>query len=241
MRVPAPLADVVGCSELKLSLYESRKRDARLKASFLAFHIRGFFAYLRTAMQTLSRTEVLHLVQSWRTKMINRDSELRRLVETGLSSYSLIGYADACEATGDHLADLADKILPTTHLDRDRQPLRGSRLDAAREQALDLATTPVEPGNPECDWVPVIERAQLGSICEVSKRDLMQTWLPEAARLYYAKSSACAEIGSTLAAPADHQSAPAPLPTQEPPVLTEAAQTAHGASSGLSLREAWER
>jgi hypothetical protein len=57
--------------------------------------------------------------------MIARDSEVRRLVETGLSSYSLMGYADACDATGDVLADLADKILPISYLDRDRQPLRG--------------------------------------------------------------------------------------------------------------------
>jgi len=180
MRVPAPLVGAIGSSEIKLSLYEARRRNARLKASYLAFHIRGFFAYLHRAMQNLSRAEVTRLVESWRTKMIARDSEVRRLVETGLSSYSLMGYADACEATGDVLADLADKILPTTYLDRDRQPLRGSRLDAAHGQALAFATAPVEADNPECDWQPVINRDQLDSINEVSKRDLVNAWLPQA-------------------------------------------------------------
>ncbi len=128
MRVPAPLVGAIGSSEIKLSLYEARRRPAQLKASYLAFHIRGFFAYLHGAMKNLSRTEVTRLVETWRNKMISRDSEVRRLVETGLSSYSLMGYADVCDATGDVLADLADKILPTSYLDRDRHPLRGPRL-----------------------------------------------------------------------------------------------------------------
>jgi hypothetical protein len=81
MRVPAPLVGAIGSSE-KLSLYEARRRDARLKASYLAFHIRGFFAYLRRVIRSLGHTEVRRLVESWRAKMIDRDSEVRRLVET---------------------------------------------------------------------------------------------------------------------------------------------------------------
>jgi len=240
MRVPHPLVVVVGCSEIKLSLYEARKRDARLKASCLAFHIRGFFAYLRRVMQTLSHAEVRRLVESWRAKMIDRDSEVRRLVETGLSSYSLMGYADACDATADCLAELADNILPTTYGDQDRQPLRGPRLDAAREEALALATAPVEAGNTECDWVPVIDRTQLGAIDELSRRDLVNTWLPEAAKLYYDKCSACSDLGARLVKPpaetATTPSMPAAKPA-EPSVVTLEKPRAHSPT----LQEAWER
>lgn len=240
MRVPHPLVVVVGCSEIKLSLYEARKRDARLKASCLAFHIRGFFAYLRRVMQTLSHAEVRRLVESWRAKMIDRDSEVRRLVETGLSSYSLMGYADACDATADCLAELADNILPTTYGDQDRQPLRGPRLDAARVEALALATAPVEAGNTECDWVPVIDRTQLGAIDELSRRDLVNTWLPEAAKLYYDKCSACSDLGARLVKPpaetATTPSMPAAKPA-EPSVVTLEKPRAHSPT----LQEAWER
>jgi hypothetical protein len=76
MRVPASPVPAIGCSELKLSLYENRKRDAQLKASFLALHVRAFFADLRQALKSPSRTEVTQPVDSWRRKMIDRDSLL---------------------------------------------------------------------------------------------------------------------------------------------------------------------
>jgi len=240
MRVPAPLIDAIGSSEIKLSLYEARRRDAQLKASYLAFHIRGFFAYLHRAMQNLSRAEVTRLVESWRTKMIARDSEVRRLVETGLCSYSLLGYADACDATGDVLADLADKILPISYLDRDRQPLRGPRLEAAHGQALAFATAPVEADNPECDWQPVISRDQLSTINEVSKRDLVNTWLPQAARLYYAKAAACEDIGSSLSDSLEPEIQTVPLPVVEPPAVRPMAQEA-SLPTDLTLGAAWQR
>lgn len=66
--VPATLVDAIGSSEIKLSLYEARRRDTQLKASYLAFHIRGFFAHLHRAMQNLSRAEVNRLVESWRPR-----------------------------------------------------------------------------------------------------------------------------------------------------------------------------
>jgi integrase len=192
-------------------------------------------------MQNLSRAEVTRLVESWRTKMIARDSEVRRLVETGLSSYSLMGYADACEATGDVLADLADKILPTTYLDRDRQPLRGSRLDAAHGQALAFATAPVEADNPECDWQPVINRDQLDSINEVSKRDLVNAWLPQAARLYYAKAAACEDIGYSLSDSLKQEAQSAPLPVLESPAARPVTTPDVSTPAGISLGAAWQR
>lgn len=242
MRVPALLAEAIGCSELKLSLYEGRRRDAQHKASLLAFHIRGFFAYLRQAMHTLSRTEVHRLVESWRMKMITRDSELRRLIETGLSAYTLTGYADSCDVTGDQLADLADKILPATYGDHDRQPLKGPRLQVAHEDALALATAPIEPENPDCDWMPVIEGDQLPSLTEVSRRDLVQTWLPIAARLYYAKASACSELGSTLSDSIVPETYHAPETLQEPPASMTLPQAGSAdAAAELTLQGAWDR
>jgi integrase len=240
MRVPAPLVGAIGSSEIKLSLYEARRRDARLKASYLAFHIRGFFAYLHGAMQNLSRAEVTRLVESWRTKMIARDSDVRRLVETELSSYSLMGYADVCDTTGDVLADLADKILPASYLDRDRQPLRGPRLEVAHEQALAFATAPVEEDNPECDWQPVISRDRLGTINEVSKRDLVNAWLPEAARLYYAKAAACADIGNSLSDSLEPEVQTAPLAVVKPPAVRPVAQEVVPPTE-LTLGVAWQR
>lgn len=170
MRVPLPLVSVVGCKELKLSLHESRRQAARLKSAVLAFHIRGFFAYLQRAMRNLSRTEVLRLVENWRAKMIARDSEVRRLIETGLSSYSLMQWADSCDATGDQFADLTDKILPITPGDDQRQPLRGPRLQEAFTEALELATTPSEPEDEVCDWLPVIDHSELPNLDEVLQR-----------------------------------------------------------------------
>jgi hypothetical protein len=240
MRVPAPLVGVIGSSEIKLSLYEVRRRHAQLKASYLAFHIRGFFAYLHCAMKNLSRTEVTRLVETWRSKMIARDSEVRRLVETGLSSYSLMGYADACDVTGDVLADLADKILPTSYLDRDRQPLRGPRLDAAHAQALAFATAPAESDNPDCDWQPVIGRDQLTTINEVSKRDLVNAWLPQAARLYYAKAAACADIGNSLSDSLEAEVQAAPLTVTEAPAARPVAPSTSIVTE-LSLGAAWLR
>jgi integrase len=241
MRVPAPLVKSIGCIELKLSLYESRHSDALLKASFLAFHIRGFFVYLRRVMHTLSRPEILRLVKSWKAKMIARDSELRRLVETGLSSYSLVGYADACDATSDHLANLADKILPATPDDADRQPLRGDRLADAYGEALALASLPVDDKDPACDWFPVVNQSDLKTFDEVSKRGLVQIWLPNAAKMYSAKASACAEIGSSLLT-----TEPPQVPSTEPQpkdfVATSVIpKTNSDAATQPTLRDAWER
>jgi len=152
-----------------------------------------------------------------------------------------MGYADACEATGDVLADLADKILPTTYLDRDRQPLRGPRLDAAHEQALAFATAPVEPDNPECDWQPVINRDQLGSINEVSKRDLVNAWLPQAARLYYTKAAACEDIGYSLSDSLKQEAQSAPLPVLQSPAARPVTTPDVSTPAGISLGAAWQR
>lgn len=245
MRVPLPLVSVVGCKELKLSLYESRRQAARLKSAVLAFHIRGFFSYLQRAMRTLSRTEVLRLVEDWRARMIARDSEVRRLVETGLTSYSLMQWGDACEATGDQLADLADSILPLTPGDDQRQPLRGQRLQRAYEEAAELATAPVEPANDTCDWLPVIDRCELPQLDEISKRDLLQSWLPSAARLYYAKASVCANVGGWLEALSATSTLSEPLvnpePEQSPAPPKRPAQPQAMQEVGPSLMGAWER
>lgn len=56
-----------------------------------------------------------------------------------------------------------------------------------------FATAPVEIDSPECDWQLVVDRGPLSSIDEVSQRDSVSTWLPQAARLYYAKAAACAD------------------------------------------------
>ena len=176
--------------------------------------------------------------------MIARDSEVRRLVETGLTTYSLTRWADVCDATGDQLADLADKILPLTPGDDERQPLRGHRLQEAYGEALELATAPPELANETCDWLPVIDRGELPRLDEVSKRDLVQTWLPDAARLYYAKASACADIGGALESLPNSSlsSTYPPVETKEHPASPQRTAVAHAAlGAGPSLRATWER
>lgn len=51
MRVPRPLLALVGSTELRPSLSESRRRAAALKAGYLAHEARSFFASLHRHMK----------------------------------------------------------------------------------------------------------------------------------------------------------------------------------------------
>lgn len=238
MRVPASLVPAIGCSELKLSLYENRKRDAQLKASFLAFHVRAFFADLRQAMKSLSRTEVIQLVDSWRRKMIDRDSLLRRQVEAGMSPLSLQVYGESCETTGDVFTELANQVLPPAYGDTEDVQLKGRPLESARARAVEMASSvPSDPATD--DWLPLATRKELDALSELARRDLLQTWLPVAARLYYEKAAASSAPGLILSPEAASGSLPTPVSPANCPASEAPSQAVSTDLQGPTLGEAW--
>ncbi|NID14115.1 hypothetical protein HBF32_01365 [Luteibacter yeojuensis] len=243
------LKEVIGCTELRLSLFEGSQRAAILKAGYLAYQIRQFFSHVRRLMKHLPRTEIDRLVRDWKARMIDRDGEVRRLIETGLGSMSLAAYGAGCDAMGDEYRELAEAILPPSVTDVHCISATGQALTRARARAVELATE-VAPDDDASDWSPLIERATYDSLDAVSGRDLIQTWLPEAASLYYAKSVASEEPGRTLehlrpsaakpvhAAVGSSTSATAETVSEAPPVLISEPRAG---GSGISLGDAWSR
>lgn len=182
LRVPLTLKEVIGCTELRLSLFEGSQRVAMLKAGYLAYQIRQFFSHVRRLMKHLPRTEIDRLVRDWKARMIERDSEVRWLIETGLGSMSLMAYGAGCDAMGDEYRNLAEAILPPSVTDTHVAPATGQALTRARARAAELATQAASDDDTP-DWSPLIDRASYDNLDAVSGRDLIQTWLPEAASL----------------------------------------------------------
>ncbi len=197
LRVPLTLKEVIGCTEPRLSLFEGSQRVAMLKAGYLAYQIRQFFSHVRRLMKHFPRTEIDRLVRDWKARMIERDGEVRRLIETGLGSMSLMAYGAGCDAMGDEYRSLAEAILPPSVTDTHAVPAAGQTLIRARARAVELATQAASDDDAP-DWSPLIDRAAYDNLDAVSGRGLIQTWLPEAASLYYAKSVASEEPGRTL-------------------------------------------
>jgi integrase len=251
LRVPSSLTAVIGCTELRLSLFEQSRRTATLKAGFLAYQIRQFFSQLRRLMKHLPRPEIERLVSNWKAKMVDRDGEVRRLIETGLGNVSLAAFGIECDLMGDQCRDLAEAILPSSITDEHSGQLKGPPLARARERATDLATAPNDPADVNSDWVPLIDRVSFDMLDSVSGRDLIQTWLPEAARMFYAKSTACDDAGLTV----EHlrpQSSHAPSLTTDTSSLEDTtkafaealpapARALRTSAPGLSLGDAWNR
>jgi integrase len=220
-----------------------------LKAGYLAYQIRQFFSHVRRLMKHLPRTEIDRLVRDWKARMIERDGEVRRLIETGLGSMSLMAYGTGCDAMGDEYRNLAEAILPPSVTDTHVAPATGQALTRARARAVELATQAASDDDAP-DWSPLIDRASYDNLDAVSGRDLIQTWLPKAASLYYAKSVASEEPGRTL----DHLRPSTPEPAQRP-VSSSTPTTAmtlsdtpsvlasepSGGAGHVSLGDAWSR
>ena len=241
IRVPTTLTAVLGCSEVRLSLGDTRKRQAELKAGYLGYQARQFFSYLRCAMKSLSNAQIEQLVARWRASMATRDADVRRLYETGLGSTTLDSWANSLDATGETFASLANGLLPPSVIAPDRTAFSGARQAAAWLEAESLAGAAADPSDPEADWVPLLARPELSQLDEASRRKLLLEWLPAAARMYFEKSAACAEVGGEVLAPPTsrplveaHQEAILPVP--------QALQAADKATTpALSLAGAWER
>lgn len=111
-------------------------------------------------MKSVSNVQIEQLVARWRASMASRDTDVRRLYETGLGPTTLDCWANSLDATDETFASLANGLPPSV-IAPDHTAFSDARQAAAWLEAESLAGTAAAPSDPEADWVPLLARPEL--------------------------------------------------------------------------------
>jgi len=220
IRVPTDLVAAFGKREVRMSLRESRRRHATLKATQLVPQAQSLFSTIRVFMKHLTTQQVAELVSAWRDRMIERDAEIRRKIEVGLHRQSLQDYADHCAASADVFERLLEDLTPPVASDHVAHTPTMRERNAAYRSAAEAMTG---ASDPESDMITFADSAMLANLDDVSRLDLAKNYLAAGAALYSQRAYASTFL--SLAKPTV-----AATRTEAPPPTAPASK---------SLSEAW--
>ncbi|MBL8300271.1 MAG: hypothetical protein JNN30_18195 [Rhodanobacteraceae bacterium] len=230
--VPPDLAVIAGRKEFRVSLRDTRSREAVRKASLYASHCLNFFAFLRMANKHLSPSEIAAMVADWRRRMFSKDAEVRRRIELGVDPWSLEQFATNCDATSDLMREQFCRLF---HPPIESHPAQeraweppSKRVQAAAYAEVASMMTTDEVG----DFVPLLSADELAGLDEISQRGLAHEFLTEGAAVYAEKWEKCLTLTTSETRTA--VSAPAEIAT--PAALLS---TATSSTHGKRVSEAW--
>jgi hypothetical protein len=178
-------------------------------------------------MESMTKEDIDNLLKVWHRKMMSRDRELRREIESGLSQWNLQSYADHCEGYVDVTTELLEQASVSIAKDSDgyeRQQHTPEALESAYETAGKWLSGADQEDN--LDWVGVVEEGfSLDALDQLSRRELLRAFLWSVMETYRAKAEKCSV----------HQR-PNLQPLERPPFSPISGA---GAVNSLVLSEAW--